>query len=404
MNTDRTVLHSDCNSFFASVECVSNPELKRVPMAVAGSVEKRHGIILAKNDLAKKYKIQTAEPIWKAKQKCPELVIVQPNYSEYVKYSRAVNEIYLGYTDLVERFGIDESWLDVTGSRRLFGDGKTIAEEIRNKIKNELGITVSIGVSFNKIFAKLGSDYKKPDAVTLIPRDGFERIVYPLPVSDLLFVGKRACDALFKMNIRTIGDLANADEGFVTKKLGKNGSVLIRYARGEDNEPVKPFGYEEEIKSVGRGRTFTRDLVGLSDIKKGVYVLSDEISMQLRKKGIKCTTVQVHIKDTQLKTISRQMTLEKPTFLMRDISEAAIRLIVQNWDMEKPIRQITVTGTNITGMDSGIQLSLFDSAQEGEKHEKLEDAIENIRKKFGTDSVMPASIIKNDIGIEYKNR
>ena len=304
----------------------------------------------------------------------------------------------MSYTDLVEKFGIDESWLDVTGSIRLFGDGKTIAEDIRTRVKKELGITVSVGVSFNKVFAKLGSDYKKPDAVTLIPKDGFEKI---LPVSDLLFVGRRIYDSLYKMNIRTIGDLAAADERYIEKKLGKNGKLLIKYARGEDDDPVKQFGYGENIKSIGRGRTFVRDLVGLQDITKGIYVLSDDISSQMRKKGLKCTTVQIHIKDTALKTISRQITLEKPTCLVREISSAALRLVEENWDISKPIRMITVTGTNFVRDESGRQISLFDSDTDDEKRENLENTIAKIRSKFGHDSIVPASIIKNDLGINY---
>ncbi len=394
---ERTILHCDCNSFFASVECLLHPELKDVPMAVGGDSESRHGIILAKNELAKKYQIQTAETVWQAKKKCPELKIVPPHHREYVKYSRIVNEIYQEYTDLVEPFGIDESWLDVTGSRRLFGDGKTIADTIRKRIKEEVGLTVSVGVSFNKVFAKLGSDYKKPDATTCITKENFKDIVYPLPVSALLFVGGKTLHKLESMRIYTIGDLALADREYLMKCMGKAGEMLSIYARGEDTEPVKAVDHKEEVKSVGNGMTFRRDLVGEADIKQGIHILADSVAMRLRKKGLKCETVHLQIKSPDFKTVSRQKKLESPTSLEKEISEAAYQLFVGLWDPTKPVRAMTVTGTNLVDGECGNQLTLFETENRREKREQLENTMDALRNRFGHDSLKTADIIRSDI-------
>ena len=401
---DRIILHSDCNNFFASVECAKRPELKNLPLAVSGDRESRHGIILAKNEIAKSYGVKTAEPIWQAKQKCPNLVTVPPHHYLYEEYSEKINKIYLDYTDQVEKFSVDESWLDVTGSTKLFGDGKTIADTIRKRVKEELGISVSIGVSFNKIFAKLGSDYKKPDATTVISRENFKEILYPMPVCNMIFAGKRTCDELLKCNIKTIGDLAMADPELLEKKLGKQAIMLITYARGEDDEPVSTYEKQREIKSIGKGMTFSRNLVGRDDIAKGVMTLSDNIAHQMREKNIKCNTVSVHIKDTGLKTISRQKTLENPTYLTKDIYDVAMELICENWKADEPIRMITVTGSNFVSGDFGGQVNLFDVDCSDEKREKLEFAIDKLRNKYGKDSVKSANVINNDIGIDYTRK
>ena len=282
---DRVILHCDCNSFFASVETALNPSFKNVPMAVCGSQSDRHGIVLAKNELAKKYGIKTAETVYSAKKKCPSLVIAEPHYEEYSKYSKRVNAIYARYTDMIEPFGIDESWLDVTASRKLFGTGVEIAERIRKEVREEIGITVSIGVSFNKIFAKLGSDYKKPDAVTLIDRDNFKSIAYPLPVSSLLFVGKKTENALLSMGIRTIGALAESSPSLLNMRFGKIGEMLHAYASGNDESPVLPV--QEDAKSISNGFTFRHDLVGRGECRIGIDYLSEEIGRRLRNNGMK---------------------------------------------------------------------------------------------------------------------
>ena len=394
---DRVILHCDCNGFFASVECALNPDLKNIPMAVGGSVEARHGIILAKNELAKKYNIQTAETIFSAKKKCPDLVIVPPHHDLYEEYSRNVNEIYLEYTDLVEKFGIDESWLDVTGSQRLFGSGEEIASILRKRIREEIGITISVGVSFNKVFAKLGSDYKKPDATTVISRENFKEIVYPLPVGDLLFVGKKTKEVLSKLHIGTIGDLAESNENDIIKLLGKQGETIYRYARGEDSSPVDPHA-NDEVKSVGNGMTFKRDLYGEKDILCGISHLSESIAVRMRKKGVKCTVVQVTIKDPDLHSIQRQEKLDSPTNLAKDITDKAMEIIRRSWNMKNPIRMLTVTGGGIVPESGAEQISFFDEAKDP-KRENLEKALDAIRDKYGKDAVQNANIMGNDLGI-----
>lgn len=394
---DRVILHCDCNGFFASVEAAMNPALRDVPMAVGGSVEARHGIILAKNELAKKYNIQTAETIFSAKKKCPDLVIVPPRHDLYEEYSQRVNAIYAEYTDLVEKFGIDESWLDVTGSQRLFGNGEEIAAILRKRIREEIGITISVGVSFNKVFAKLGSDYKKPDATTVISRENYKDIVFPLPVGDLLFVGKRTKEALSKLHIKTIGDLAASDEASVKKLLGKAGETIHRYARGDDDAPVDPHA-NDEVKSVGNGMTFRRDLCGEKDILCGISHLSESIAVRMRRKGVKCTVVQVTIKDPDLCSIQRQEKLEHPTNLAKEITHKAMEIMRHSWNMKKPIRMLTVTGGGIVPENAAEQISFFDE-EKNPKRENLEKALDKIRDKYGKDSVKNANIINNDLGI-----
>lgn len=402
---DRTILHCDCNGFYASVECILRPELKHVPMAVCGDPESRHGIILAKNELAKRFQVQTAETIWQARRKCPELTLVQPHHEQYLNYSRIVNQIYQQYTDLVEPFGIDESWLDITGSEKLFGDGKTIADTLRRRIREEVGLTISVGVSFNKVFAKLGSDYKKPDATTVIDRENFRELVWKLPVSDLLFVGKSVAAELRKMAITTIGELAAADRDRLIRRLGKAGETLHDYASGLDNSLVRSVYEERKVKSVGNGMTFKRNLIGLEDIRLGVLSLTDQVGARLRKRGMQCMTVQVTIRDPDFKTISRQRTLESPTCLAKELAEISLDIIQHEWDLRKPIRMLTITANNlITAGEAGEQMTLFNGEgrlQKREKQEKLETALDAIRGKFGQSAIGAAGILGNDIGIGF---
>jgi len=401
---DKVILHSDLNGFYASVECLLYPEYANVPMAVAGNPENRHGIILAKNELAKKYNIQTAETIWKAKQKCPELLLVPPHRNEYTKYSKIVNNIYNEFTDLIEPFGIDESFLDVTGVTHLFGNGKEIADKLRETVKERTGLTISVGVSFNKIFAKLGSDYKKPDATTVISKENYKEIVWPLPVTALLYVGKSVYAELQKMNVKTIGQLAALDKNILLRRFGKTGEILWEYANGFDDSPVRPFEDISAPKSVGNGMTFKRDLKTRDDIKLAVISLSEEVAFRLRRHGYKCNTVQINIKYFDFKSISRQKGVSKPTFLEHDIYESAMELVDSLGKSIKPIRTLTVTAANLIPADEAIeQLSLLDFSVDNsikhEKREKLEDALYNIRNKYGRDSVINAGKVKNDIGI-----
>lgn len=398
---DRTILHCDCNGFFASVEIAKNPALLNVPMAVCGNPENRHGIILAKNELAKAFGIVTAETIWSAQKKCPNLVLVSSSYSDYEWYCRKINDIYEQYSDMVEPFSIDESWLDVTGSFRLFGDGVTIANELRRRIREQLHITISVGVSFNKVFAKMGSEYKKPDATTVITRENFKALLYPLPVSQLFFVGKAAATKLEKMYVRTIGDLAVSDKARINRALGKFGDTIWEYANGLENEPVKLAGTKREIKSVGNGMTFCRDISGLDDVKVGLIHLSDTVATRLREHELKCRGVQLHIKDPNFHSISRQQQLQNPTNLAKEIFDSALAIINSSWNLNSPIRTITLTAINLTEQDFGFQTNIFTKTAllDNEKQEKLENAMDKIRRKYGNNSLEFGTIIKNDIGI-----
>lgn len=404
---DRTVLHVDCNNFFASVELLRHPELRDVPMAVAGDEEARRGIILAKNQVAKELGIVTAETVWSAKKKCPSLVLVPPHHSDYARMSRRVREIFARYTDRIEPFGIDEAWLDVTGSRTLFGDGTAIAERIRKEVREELGITVSVGVSFNKIFAKLGSDYKKPDAVTVIGREDVARIAYPLPVGDLLFVGKHTEQALEKYNIRTIGDLAAASPAFLTSRFGKAGAMLSRYARGEDDSPVTRADEREDAKSVSRGMTFRHDLIARDELALGVRVLSEDVAARLRKTGVRCTAVGVSVKDDFLRSVSRQIQLETPSDLAREIADAALSLVLAVTCGNKRVRMISVCAMGLVRKeDATEQIALFDDGkkEKREKQQKLEHAIDGIRARYGSRAVQSGDVLGNDIGIDDEEK
>ena len=369
-------------------------------MAVCGSVEARHGIVLAKNEQAKKYGIQTAETVYSAKRKCPGLVIAEPHRDEYLKFSRRVNEIYARYTDQIEPFGIDESWLDVTASRRFFGTGEEIANKIREDVKREIGITVSVGVSFNKVFAKLGSDYKKPDAVTVISEENFKDIVYPLPVSDLLFVGKKTAESLLSMGVRTIGQLAGISEGVLKNKFGKGGEMLYKYSRGLDDSPVSTE--REEAKSVGNGFTFRHDLTLPEECRVGIDYLADEIGRRLRKKGMKCSTVQLTIKDSFLRSIQRQRPIDPPSDIAREIAESAYKILLDEWSDTRSIRMITVTATNLIHRDEVTeQIDMFAPVahEDREKSKIREETIDKIRQKFGNASILQGSVMNTDIGI-----
>lgn len=394
---DRIILHCDCNSFYASVETVLRPELAEVPMAVAGNPDSRHGIILAKNEKAKKYNIQTAETIWQAKKKCPDLVLVPPHHDLYREYYKKNNEIYLNYTDLVEPFSIDESFLDVTHSLHLFHmTPEELADTLRRRIREENGITISVGVSFCKVFAKLGSDYKKPDATTVIMREDVPRIVYPLPVSALLFVGKKSQKILNEYSIRTCGDLAACDREFLVHILGKQGDTLWQDINGLDDEPVRSFYEKREAKSIGNSITFSSDLVGEEAVRSGIRKLSDSVATRLRNAHKKCRGIQVGIKDPQFHTRQRQTVLNAPTHLQKTIEETAMDLVRNNWNFQKPIRLLSVTAYDlIDENDSGFdneQLSLFTMAESPEEEkngqqEKIESTMDVIREKFGEGSI-----------------
>lgn len=402
---DRTILHCDMNSFYASVELLEHPELDGKPVAVCGDPHSRHGIILAKNEEAKKYKVQTAETIWQARRKCPDLILLAAHHYKYERFSKIINAIYLRYTDLVEPFSIDESWLDVTGSLSKFGmTGKEIADEIRETVKAETGLRQSVGVSFNKIFAKMGSDYKKPDATTVITRENYKDILWPLPARDLIFVGKSTAAKLEGLNIRTIGAIAQADPSMLHRVFGKHGDEMYRYANGLEDSPVARYDAAREYKSVGNGITFRRNLQGREDVRTAVVSLSDRVSVRLRKHGLRASGVKVDIKDPNLRTISRQMQLESSTNSSAEIAKAAMELIDRNWRYTDPIRLITVTGINISEGMPEEQISLFEPVLEEKRkqNEAIDAAMDSIRDKFGKYSIMHGGALGNDMGISYK--
>lgn len=391
---DRIIFHCDCNSFYASVELLDHPELRHHPVAVCGDPDARHGIILAKNEPAKVFGVKTAETVWQARAKCPDLILLPAHHDRYRAYSKQVNTIYEQYTDLVEPFGIDESWLDMTGSLHLFGqEPRLVADGLRAAIRKNLGLTLSIGISFNKVFAKLGSDYKKPDATTLISLENFRDIVWPLPVTDLLFVGHSAQQLLSRQNIRTIGQLAAADPQRLTELMGKQGKQLWRYANGLDTSPVQPTGVYTPPKSVGNGETFAQDLVGWPSVRRGVSLLADQVAVRLRRHHLKATTLQVTIRDPRFHDICRQKPLPAPTCVARELSGAAMELICSAWSVSAPIRAITLTAHNLVPEDQAVeQLDLFHlkDTQRRDRLERLERTIDGIRQKYGPDSLLPA--------------
>jgi DNA polymerase-4 len=392
----RVILHADCNSFFASCETILRPELKNVPMAVCGDPENRHGIILAKNELAKRFDIKTAETIYQAKKKCPDLVLIRSHHGFYEEISKKCTEIYKDYTDMVESFGIDESWLDVTASRRLFGTGEKIAQMIRTRFKEEIGITCSIGISFNKVFAKLGSDYKKPDAQTVISRENFKSIVWPLKASELLYAGKSATDVLNKLNIFTIGELAQAQRSYIVRHLGKMGGMLWNYANGIDDSPVETIYTEHFPKSISNGTTFRTDLTSPDEIKAGIMQLADSLHTRMKHQHVKCTAMYVQIKYSDFSVSSRQRTLDYSTNLVHDIFSVCYELFYEIYN-KKPIRAITLGGTGtVSDSDQFMQFSFFDDGSR-KKHEDLERALDNIKEKYGENSVNVGTLFNKKI-------
>ncbi|MDD4495797.1 MAG: DNA polymerase IV [Eubacteriales bacterium] len=391
---DRVILHSDLNNFYASVECLYDPELRGKPVAVCGSQSSRHGIVLAKNYVAKAMGIKTGEVIWQAKQKCPGLIVVHPNFSLYLKFSRLATEIYRGYTDLIEPFGIDESWLDISSSAELFGNGEKIAHEIRNRIREEMGVTVSIGVSFNKVFAKLGSDLKKPDAVTIINQDNFREKIWSLPAKELLYVGRATSKKLDRVGISTIGAIAAAPREFLVNLLGKWGEALWVFANGYDVSTVSRFKDEPVVKGVGNSLTTPRDLVCNEDAKLLFYVLSESVGERLRKYNLKGRTVQISIRDNELFGIERQAKLEQYTYTSSVIAEKAYEIFRRTWSWGKNIRLLGVRCTDLVTADSYMQLSLFPENRRV-KRELLDKSVDSIRSRFGHYSVQRALLLKD---------
>ena len=387
----RIIFHIDQNCYFASVEMISRPELRNVPMAVAGDAKVRHGIILAKNEPAKKYGIKTAEAIWQAQARCPDLVLVDAHHEKYEFYSKKLREMYSEYTDKVEPFGLDECWLDMTGIVSDYDEAEEVALEIRNRVKEEFKLTCSVGISFNKVFAKLGSDYKKPDATTVFTDRNWQEKIWPLPVSDLLFVGKHTADKLAKINVKTIGDLAKTDVEFINRYLGKNGVGLWEYANGLDDSPVAESGYKRIPKSVGNSTTTAEDMTSDRQIERTLHMLSESVASRLRRHGLKGTVVQITVRDRDLGIYEKQGILYRATDDAKDIYQAARDLFKNSYDWNKGVRSIGVRCTKLVRSDSGEQLSLFAEAQKSERDERLNKAIDDINRRYGTGVIRSAA-------------
>ena len=380
---ERVILHCDANSFYASVECLYTPSIRHSPVAVCGSVEERHGIVLTKNQIAKQFGVQTGEAIWQARQKCPDLICVPPDYALYIRFSQRMRRLYEEYSDRVESFGLDEAWIDLSNPGLTIRDGERIAHEIRLRVKRELGITVSVGVSFNKVFAKLGSDMKKPDAVTVISQDSFRDMVWPLPVGDLLFVGPATRRKLADMNVRTIGDLARFDAECLRARLGKPGLMLNAYAAGLDRSPVMRADLRRAIQSVGNSATPPHDLETPADARCLYYLLAESVAARLRQEGLRARCVSISARNTELVTRSCQQMLPRATSLTGEIAQTAMRLFDGRFSDGFPYRSAGLSCSALTPDDTPVQLDFLGDEARRIKTERLESAIDGLRRRFG---------------------
>lgn len=392
METDRAILHSDMNSFYASVEMMLNPALKGKPVAVCGSTEERHGIVLAKSDLAKKAGVKTGMVNWQARQLCQGLIVVPPQYDQYLKYSKLAHQIYHRYTELVEPFGMDECWLDVSGSG-IYGTGLEIAEAIRQATKDELGLTVSIGVSFNKIFAKLGSDMKKPDAITEIKHDDFRERIWPLDAAELLYVGRATETKLCKYGIHTIGDVAKANPEMLQHLLGINGIKLWKYANGTDTSRVMHKDFVSPVKSIGQGITCTADLQTPEEVFRVMLELSQDVGHRLRVHELMARGVQIFVRANDLYGSQYQCKLPFRTQLPNEIAAAGFNLFMERYRWDKPVRAITIRGIDLISQKEAEQLSMFVDHQKRDRRIRLEDAVEDIRRRFGKRAISYACLM-----------
>lgn len=390
----KTILHCDLNNFYASVEQKLHPEYDGMPLAVCGNPEARHGIVLAKNMLAKKAGVQTGETLWSAKQKCPDIVFVPPHFDEYVKHSKQVYEIYTQFTDRVESFGIDECWLDVTGCERLFGSGKEIADKLRQIVKEKTGLTISVGVSFTKTLAKLGSDLKKPDATTVLDKEHYMDIIGDMSPSEMIMIGKHTAEKLQKLNILTIRDLANADLQTMRYTFGVIADTLVNSARGVETEEVKHY-YDVQIpKSISNGTTTPRDIKTLDEAKVVIYALADMVATRLRSYNLVANSVSLSVKTPALKWTTKQTMLAGATDSSGIIAQEAIKLLIDNYNVGGALRAITI-GTSKLQDKNTVQLSLFDESDT--KCNPLEKSIDEIRSKYGYNSLKRGILLENDL-------
>ncbi len=384
------------NSCYASIECSLNPELKGKAVAVGGSVENRHGIILAKTPEAKKYGVTTGEAIWQAKRKCPELIVVEPHFDIYAKYSRLAREIYRRFTDRIEPMGLDEAWCDITGSILMFGSVQNITDEIRRAFREELGITVSIGVSYNKIFAKLGSDLAGCDEVVTITEENYKDIVWPLPVSAIMGVGKNTAAKLNSYAIKTVGDLAGRPPEWLRLVFGVHGEDMWRYANGFDASRVAPDGYEREVKSIGHGITCKADLVNDDEVWKVFLALSQDVSKRLKKDKLEATAIQICVRDNDLVNLQCQGELSLPTQSALELAKKALELFKNNYNWRRDVRALTVRAINLQQENTPLQLDLSGEYKKSEKQKKIDDTVMSLRERFGSDAVFNCCLMTEE--------
>ena len=396
---ERRILHADFNGFYASVACLMDPALRGRPVAVAGDPAARHGIILAKNETAKRFGVKTGEAIWQARRKCPALVTVKPDFPAYQRFSRLGREIYAEYSDRVEAFGLDENWIDVTAITNDFTDARRIADEIRLRVREELGITVSIGVAPNKVFAKLGSDMKKPDAVTLITPQNYREKVWPLPASDLLYIGRATAEKLRRMGVDTIGELAAMPASLLRSHFGKVGLMLHDFANGRDSVPVERMDAQREAKSIGNGVTTPRDLTCEQDVYLTITMLCESVAARLRANGQRARTVHLSVRDAGLFSFTRQAKLEKPSNLTMELATLAMALFRANYHWQTPVRSLSVGTSELIGPNTPAQLSLFSDEAARDRLARAEAAVDDIRRRFGYHSIGRAIFLTDtDIG------
>lgn len=392
---NRSILHVDMNNCYASIELLSRPDLAGRPVAVGGDESLRHGIVLAKNEIAKRFGVKTAQTLWQARQLCPDLVILKPHHALYQEYSNRARRIYGQYTDQVEPFGLDEAWLDVTGSQKLFGNGEQIAQQIRQRVKKELGLTVSVGVSFNKAFAKLASDMKKPDAVTVLSRENFRQLAWPLPAEALLYVGPATREKLRRHGVDTIGRLAGTPRIYLENWFGKCGAMLHDYANGLDASPVRRVSQQETVKSIGNSTTTPRDLCSHEDARIVLWMLCETVAKRLRDQGLACGTIHLYLRDCNLNGTERQMHLARPTFLSSELFSAAMLLLRTQYAFRLPLRSIGLRTSGLIGASTPCQISLFANEERRMRQEALERACDRIRRQYGDRMLVRAATIQD---------
>jgi len=383
----RAIIHCDMNNCYASIEMLHHPKLRGHPVAVGGSVEMRHGIILARNYEARPYGVKVGQALWEARKLCPDLIVVPPNYDQYLRFSRLFRNILLDYSPNVEPFGLDEAWADVTGSYKHNGNGNKIADEIRERVRDELGITASVGVSYNKIFSKLGSDYKKPDATTVITKSNYKNIVWSLPASDLLGVGRATKIKLARKGIYTIGDIATCDMNYLKSWMGKWGLYLHAYANGYDTTPVADNGDEGIVKSIGNSTTCPRDIENDEDAHIVFQNLAESVAERMRELGLQAKTVEISLRRNDLSGFIRQKTLKQATHISTELCATAMSLLQANYRWDMPLRSIGIRGANLVPIGTATQLSLFEDDIRRERAEKIEFTIDEIRRRFGHYSI-----------------